>query len=78
MRLFKNGLFIANLNIGEEYTEANNIFKLTILPSSYEFGQEWVFKTYPYNENIETGDFSVPILDASNLSIEVIEQLSIN
>jgi hypothetical protein len=78
MRLFKNGLFIANLNIGEQYTEPNNVFKLTILPSSYEFGQEWVFKTYPYNENLETDDFSVPILDASNLSIEVIEQLSIN
>lgn len=78
MRLFKNGLFISNININEEYTDADNIFKLTILPNSYEFAQEWVFKTYPYNVNIETDDFSVPILESSNINITILEQLSIN
>lgn len=77
MRLFKNNQFLSNINIGQPYTDPMNIITLLINPNNYQLGQEWLFTTYPYNENIETDDFSVPIIREEDINIIVNEQLSI-
>jgi len=78
MRLFKNNDPIGNIDIGIDYIDIDNIFKINIQASSYTIGEEWEFKTYAWNENIELDDFSVPVTRLSDLSITVIEQLATN
>lgn len=77
MRLLKNNIHIANLVIDESYTDPENNFTITISPNAYVVGNEWIFKTHPFNQNIETDDFSVPVLREEDLNIIVTEQLSI-
>lgn len=77
MRLLKNNIHMANLVIDTSYTDPENNFTILISPNAYEVGNEWVFKTYPFNQNIETDDFSVPVLNESDLTVTVTEQLSI-
>lgn len=77
MRLFKGGQFISNLTLGQPYTDPMNIITLVVNPNNYQVGQEWLFTTYPFNDNIETDDFSVPVVRAEDITIIVNEQLSI-
>ena len=78
MRLYKNMIHVSNITVGEIYNDPEGIIKVTILPSNYLTGQEWEFITEPYNVNIETEDFSVPILKPENLVINVKEQITAN
>ena len=77
MRLFKGGQFISNLTLGHPYNDPMNIITLVVNPNNYQVGQEWLFTTYPFNDNIETDDFSVPVVRAEDITIIVNEQLSI-
>lgn len=77
MRLYKDNKFINNVIIGQPYTDPMNILTLLINPNNYQLGQEWSFTTYPFNSNIETDDFSVPIMRESDITVKVNEQLSI-
>ena len=77
MRLFKGGQFISNLTLGQPYTDQMNIITLVVNPNNYQVGQEWLFTTYTFNDNIETDDFSVPVVRAEDITIIVNEQLSI-
>lgn len=77
MRLFKNNLFITNIEIGTTYQYPGNVFSITVLNNDYDTGNEWEFYTYSYNTNIETDDFSVPVIRAQDINIKVNEQLSI-
>lgn len=38
-------------------------------------GDSWSFTTYPYNQDIEISDFTIPIIDINELDITVNEQL---
>lgn len=40
----------------------------------FSLGDEWLFKTYPYNEDIVLDDNTIPIIDTSKLNIIVTEQ----
>lgn len=75
MRLFEGNISRGNITLGEDYTDPMGIFNINIQDNGYEIGQTWEFKTYPYNENIELGDYSVPILTPENINITVNEQL---
>ena len=38
-------------------------------------GDSWIFYTYPYNNDIELDDFTIPVIDIDELDITVHEQL---
>lgn len=76
--LFKEGNFLATIPMGAEFQDNDQIIKFTITASAYNTGQEWEFTTLPYNEDIETNDYSLPITDNAFLDITVIEQTVIN
>lgn len=78
MRLFKDGNPTENVELDTEFIQEDDIFQITVHNSAYILGQEWLFTTYPFNENIELSDFSVPITRLQDLNITVIEQLVIN
>ena len=77
MRLYNNQLFVGDIAIGQTYTDPSNSITILISDNNYEVGQEWVFVTYPINENIETDDFSIPVIREQDIKILVNEQLSI-
>lgn len=74
-KLFKNLIYEADITIGTKYVDNDSNFSITISSGTYNSGDGWEFTTYPYNENIETDDFTVPVLKEENLSITVNEQL---
>lgn len=76
--LKKEGLYYDTLTPGVEYTSNNGVMKLTLPTSGYNEADEWEFTTYPYNQNIETADFTIPIVKEEILDITVIEQLTTN
>ena len=77
MRLYNNQLFVGNITMGQTYTDPSNSITILISDNNYEVGQEWIFVTYPINENIETDDFSIPVIREQDIKIIVNEQLSI-
>lgn len=78
MRLYKNNIHIGNLTVSTPYIDPLNIIQLDILPGNYITGMEWEFTTEPIGINIETNDYSVPILTSDNLVVNVIEQITAN
>lgn len=76
MRLSKEGEHIANIDINQSYIDPSNTFEITISDNSYELGEEWNFTTYPINEDLEVGDFSVPVMREQDMNIVVTEQYS--
>lgn len=78
MRLYKEGNHIGNITVSTPYTDPMGIITLEIGPGNYITGQEWEFTTEPIGVNIETNDFSVPILTSENLLVNVKEQITAN
>ena len=65
--------FESNVIIDTEYE--NPYFKLTIAAGAYSASDRWEFTIYPANQDIVIDDFSVPLLDPDNLTINVQETL---
>lgn len=61
-RLFKNGAYLATININDLYTDPANIIQFRINNAMYTTSQIWEFKTYPYNQTIRIDDNSVPVI----------------
>lgn len=74
--LFKEGVFQANMTLGVPYSDPANIMTLTILPSAYQPGDEWGFKTYRVNEDIIPEDYSIPVMKPNSIKLNIIEQFS--
>lgn len=49
--------------------------QFTIQLASYAIGDTWTFTIYPWNKNIEFDDFTMPKLNANDITINVTEQL---
>lgn len=77
-KLFKDYAYVGDVNIGDNYVDPDNNFRITLGPGNYVNGQEWEFTTYPYNNNIETDDFTIPVTTLANLDITVNETLIVN
>lgn len=71
IRIFRNGLFVANVAIGIAYVAADNIFTFTVNAGAYVVGNRWGFNTYPYLKNIQLTDFTIFGIDELDLSINV-------
>jgi len=73
--IIKNLEFLGSVNIGDEFTDDENTLTFTINPGAYTLGETWTIVVYPYNENIELDDFTIPKVNISDWDIEVIPQL---
>lgn len=56
-------------------TSADGSLTLAIWGSSFALGDSWLFTAYPYNEDIELDDNTIPIANGTGLSITVNEQI---
>jgi len=45
---------------------------------TFSVNDEWGFKTYPYNEDIEFEDYTIPIYDVDELDLTVNEQVGVS
>lgn len=72
-RVFRNGVFMLNISPNVEWTDPANTLTMKFLPGDYNYGDEWVFKTYPANHDIELDDNTVPVLLLNNLSLNIFE-----
>jgi len=77
-KLFKDYAYVGDVIVDETYVDPDNNFRITIGPGNYSNENEWEFTTYPYNNNIETDDFTVPVTTVANLDITVNEKLISN
>jgi hypothetical protein len=74
MKLYKNNVFLSNILVGSPYTDPDNIITFLIHAAVPQIGAEWLFTTYPYNEDIELDDYTIPIINLSDTTITVNEQ----
>lgn len=64
MNVSRNGSFIGTYSFGTVFNDF--IVKFTLTPDVYAVGNKWEFTVYPYNENINLDDYTVPqIIEAS-------------
>lgn len=83
MILFKNNSQVATMIPSDsdgstrEYTDLANVMYMYIEAGPYQIGQEWTFKTLPNNEDIESVDYSIPVLIEENIDITVNEQVTL-
>jgi len=79
--LICNGEYVAEFGsdqIGFWQEDVNGMGILDIIINEIVIGSAnsniiWEFYTYPYNTNIMLNDYSIPVLDVDNLSLETIE-----
>jgi hypothetical protein len=67
--LYRANSFLGVKNIGEpvETTELS----LQVNTGTYNPGEEWLFYTYPYNQNIDLIEMSIPAIYADDLKLNV-------
>lgn len=59
-----------------DYTSQDGTLKIGMW-GTFTNDDAWEFKTYPYNEDIEFEDYTIPIYDVNELSLTVNEQVGI-
>lgn len=83
--VFKGGIYDGEVEPGEEFVSSSGHLKATFNIASvtdYADGQEWEFTTYPYNEDIDINDYTIPAvrLDATgtmlDINLNIIQQLT--
>lgn len=60
-----------------DYTSSDGTLELAMWGTGFSIADEWQFKTYPYNEDHEFEDFTIPIYDETELSLTVNEQVGV-
>lgn len=75
IRVYKDNNFDGNITIGTTYTDQAESIRIKVQPNNYQIGDEWNFTTYPYTENIEVDDFTVPVIDIASSTIKVNKQI---
>jgi len=60
-----------------DYTSADGSLKIAMWGLTFILADEWEFKTYPYNEDHEFDDYTIPIYDDDELTITVNEQVGV-
>lgn len=59
------------------FTSINGNVKIGMY-GTFALGDEWIFYTYPYDENIEFEDYTIPIFDVNELGISIVEQVGVS
>lgn len=71
IRVFKNNVYVGTFPIGATYTDSLGELTFTILPGAYSVGMSWSFETYKINQDQVIKDFSIPVIDSTQLYIIV-------
>lgn len=72
--VFNENIVVGNAYINSTFGDPGNNFTINIKPNDYENGQEWEFKTLPFNTDQVISDNSIPIIRKEDLTINIIEQ----
>jgi hypothetical protein len=65
------------LEVGQEWNSPlgstnNPYFTITINSGSYNVGDRWEFKTYPYLQNVSLRDFTIVKMDLNFIKVSVV------
>lgn len=77
IRVYKDNDFEGNITLGTEFTDSKGTIKVTVQPNAYQLGDEWVFTTYPFNNDLAIDDFTVPVINTQLSTIKVNKQIII-
>jgi len=70
--VFKNGYYLGMFPLESYWTDPQQTLTVNVHNAGlYSQGMEWEFDTHPYNSNIEITDFTMPHVDANNLTITI-------
>lgn len=72
--LFREGLFEATIMVGVEYISADGALKFTVNAGAYADGNSWTFNSYVFLQDITINDFSLPVVQLTDLDIIVESQ----
>ncbi len=75
-RIIKDSVNLGFAQSNIAFTDPDNTLTITLQTSGYTIGNEWTFKTYPFLQDINLDDFTVPVVELGDLNITVIEQLN--
>lgn len=75
-RISINGISIGTILLHATYTDPTNTFRILIGTGNYQMGMEWNFDTHPINKTIVTTDFTIPVIKAANVRINIKENVS--
>lgn len=67
VQIYKGEIYITTIPVGTLYLD--DVIDFTILAGIYTEGFTWIFYTYPYNDDLEIDDFTVPTIDSTSLII---------
>jgi hypothetical protein len=70
-RLFKDNLYLGDVDEGLVYTDPTNTIKLQFTGGIYTHGMQWEFVTYPINQDIVIDDFTIPKVELSFVNVNV-------
>ena len=71
VRIFKDGNYVTQVNVGNEYVDADSVLKFTINAASYSNGNTWTFTSYGYNTDVVLDDFSIVTTEEASTSISM-------
>jgi len=73
--LYRDGKAQLAISFDTEYTSSDGSLKLRIPDGAYDTGDTWEFNTYPYNNDMEINDYTLPVLSVNNLNIHNVEKI---
>lgn len=74
IQVFKNNQFLGFLNFGVLFTDPGGSVKFIVNNGLYLDGYEWEFSTYPYKQDLEIDDYTLPIILSGDCNIKVYTQ----
>ena len=75
-RLFRNNLYMSTIPEAVLWVSPDNDVSLNPNPGAYTHGKYWEFTVYPYNKDIVLDDYTIPVINPSDLAITVIPTYS--
>jgi len=67
--LYKDGKAQPSISFYSNYLSVDGAIQLELSDGSYTVGDSWEFTTYPYNNDMEISDYTLPVLSVNNLTI---------
>lgn len=76
IRIFKDTVYMAQIPIGNNWTDPGGAFNFTPFFGLYTDGMQWKFRTYPFKQDIDLNDYTMPLVRVQDLNIQVFEQFN--
>ena len=71
MRVFRNLAYLGNVPMNTSWTDPYSNITVMFISGLYTMGMQWHFTTYPYNQDIELDDFTIPVVLSYHCNVTV-------